>query len=154
MIPFLKAEAGSSVCREPERPRSGNERKPSLWVAACEAQSPKALRGWVQVSLLLPRCIVLPYCLFPSAVSLSSIPSSPTGPLTPDYLSHGRPLACSTSVLYQSNIFYEFFTKYEIRNWWQLAIHVLYRPLYLKWITNKDLLYSTGELCSIFCNNS
>ena len=31
----------------------------------------------------------------------------------------------------------------------------IYTLLYLKWITNKDLLYiaQRRELCSIFCNN-
>ena len=28
----------------------------------------------------------------------------------------------------------------------------MYTLLYLKWTTNKDLLYSTGN-CSILCNN-
>ena len=28
-----------------------------------------------------------------------------------------------------------------------------YTLLYLKWISIKDLLYSTGNLCSIFYNN-
>ena len=29
----------------------------------------------------------------------------------------------------------------------------MYTLPYLKWITNKNLLYSTGKLCSILCNN-
>ena len=29
----------------------------------------------------------------------------------------------------------------------------MYTQLYFKWITNKDLLYTPRELCSMFCNN-
>ena len=29
----------------------------------------------------------------------------------------------------------------------------MYTLLYLKQITNKDLLYSSREFCSVFCNN-
>ena len=35
---------------------------------------------------------------------------------------------------------------------WEFGID-MYILLYLKYITNKGLLYSTGELCSILCNN-
>ena len=36
--------------------------------------------------------------------------------------------------------------------YWEFGID-MYIVLYLKYITNKGLLYSTGELCSILCNN-